>query len=128
MRSSTILLAEGTEHIPFDIRTLRAIVYEYTPPGMRKMQQMLKEAVLSILAHRDKIDNPVRRYLYQREKARLISEKVPPGFDAIRNLVVVPAGIIGGVLWQQAPTLPLDAAFVVGSIGMVAFVLTGLRE
>lgn len=49
-------------------------------------------------------------------------------YYTIRNLVVVPAGIIGGVLWQQAPTLPLEAAFAIGSIGLVVFVLTGLRD
>jgi MFS family permease len=49
-------------------------------------------------------------------------------YYAIRNLVVVPAGILGGVLWEHAPTLPLDAAFAIGSIGLVVFVLTGLRD
>ena len=45
-------------------------------------------------------------------------------YYSVRNLVVVPAGIIGGLLWQQAPTLPLEAAFVVGSIGLMVFVLS----
>jgi MFS family permease len=49
-------------------------------------------------------------------------------YYGIRNLVVVPAGIIGGVLWQVAPTLPLDVAFVIGSAGLVVFLITGLRE
>jgi hypothetical protein len=49
-------------------------------------------------------------------------------YYGIRNLVVVPAGIIGGLLWQRAPTLPLDAAFVIGSIGLVVFVLTARRD
>jgi MFS family permease len=49
-------------------------------------------------------------------------------YYGIRNLVVVPAGIIGGALWQHAPTLPLDAALVIGSIGLVVFLLTGLRD
>lgn len=42
----------------------------------------------------------------------------------MRNLLVVPAGVIGGLLWQLAPNLPLEAAFVVSSIGLVVFVLT----
>jgi MFS family permease len=49
-------------------------------------------------------------------------------YYSIRNLMVVPAGIVGGLLWQQAPALPLEAACVIGAIGLVVFVLTGLRD
>ena len=49
-------------------------------------------------------------------------------YYTVRNLVVVPAGIVGGVLWQQAPTLPLEAAFVIGSIGLMVFLLNARRE
>ncbi len=45
-------------------------------------------------------------------------------YYGIRNLLVVPAGLIGGVLWQRAPALPLEAASVVGAIGTVAFAWT----
>lgn len=45
-------------------------------------------------------------------------------YYAIRNLLVVPAGVIGGLLWQRAPTLPLEVSFVVSAIGTVVFVLT----
>lgn len=44
-------------------------------------------------------------------------------YYAIRNFLVVPAGLIGGLLWQQAPRLPLDIAFVVGLAGMIVFML-----
>ena len=49
-------------------------------------------------------------------------------YYGIRNLVVVPAGIAGGFLWQQAPTLPLEVAFLVGIAGTAVFGLTSLRE
>jgi len=49
-------------------------------------------------------------------------------YYGIRNLLVVPAGVIGGLLWQRSPTLPLEAAAVVGAIGMLAFALSSLRE
>ncbi|MDQ3421137.1 MAG: MFS transporter [Acidobacteriota bacterium] len=48
-------------------------------------------------------------------------------YYGIRNLLVVPAGIVGGLLWQRGPTLPLEASFVVGAIGTVVFVLTSRR-
>lgn len=49
-------------------------------------------------------------------------------YYAVRNLLVVPAGVIGGLLWQLAPNLPLEAAFIVSSIGLVVFVVTARRR
>jgi len=37
--NATILLSEGTQHLHFELRSLRAIIYSYTPPGMLKMQR-----------------------------------------------------------------------------------------
>ena len=49
-------------------------------------------------------------------------------YYTIRNLLVVPAGIVGGLLWQRAHTLPLEAASVVGAIGAAVFVITSRRH
>jgi MFS family permease len=49
-------------------------------------------------------------------------------YYTIRNLLVFPAGIIGGLLWQRAPSLPLEAAFVVGAIGTILFALISRRD
>jgi predicted MFS family arabinose efflux permease len=46
-------------------------------------------------------------------------------YYTIRNLLVVPAGLIGGLLWQQAPHLPLEAAAAVGLAGAALFLATG---
>jgi predicted MFS family arabinose efflux permease len=48
-------------------------------------------------------------------------------YYTIRNLLVVPAGLIGGLLWQRAFNLPLEAAFVVSAAGVVLFVATSIR-
>jgi MFS family permease len=45
-------------------------------------------------------------------------------YYTIRNLTVVPAGILGGVLWQISPSWPLVTACAVGSIGVVVFLAT----
>ena len=45
-------------------------------------------------------------------------------YYAIRNFLVVPAGVMGGLLWQRAPHLPLEAAFIVSGIGALVFALT----
>jgi predicted MFS family arabinose efflux permease len=45
-------------------------------------------------------------------------------YYAIRNFLVVPAGLVGGLLWQRAPHLPLEAAFAVSALGTVAYLLS----
>ncbi len=45
-------------------------------------------------------------------------------YYTIRNLLVVPAGLLGGVLWQRSPVLPLELAFLVGSTGVIAYLVT----
>ena len=51
-------------------------------------------------------------------------------YYAIRNFLVVPAGLIGGLLWQRASHLPLEAAFVVSALGVAVFIVStaGKRE
>jgi predicted MFS family arabinose efflux permease len=48
-------------------------------------------------------------------------------YYSIRNLVVVPAGAIGGLLWQRAPHLPLETAAAVSAIGAILFLIPGRR-
>ncbi len=44
-------------------------------------------------------------------------------YYTIRNLLVVPAGVIGGILWQRSPELPLTAASIVSSVGILVYLL-----
>jgi MFS family permease len=44
-------------------------------------------------------------------------------YYTIRNLLVVPAGTLGGLLWQQASSLPFQVSFVVGLIGVATYLL-----
>jgi hypothetical protein len=45
-------------------------------------------------------------------------------YYTIRNLLVVPAGVVGGVLWQRSPALPLAAASVVAAIGAIVYLVS----
>ena len=45
-------------------------------------------------------------------------------YYAIRNLLVVPAGVVGGLLWQRSPALPLEVASAVSAVGLIVFVVT----
>ena len=49
-------------------------------------------------------------------------------YYAIRNFLVVPAGLVGGLLWQRAPELPLETAFVVSLVGAVVFGISSRRD
>ena len=42
-------------------------------------------------------------------------------YYAIRNVLVFPAGLTGGWLWQIRPGLPLEVAFAVGMVAVVIF-------
>ena len=42
-------------------------------------------------------------------------------YYTIRNLLIVPAGVVGGLLWAHSPRLPLRAAGAVGLIGLATF-------
>jgi MFS family permease len=48
-------------------------------------------------------------------------------YYTVRNLLVVPAGVVGGVLWQRSPALPLEAAFLVAAVGAVVYLITSRR-
>ena len=47
-----VLVTQSMADVPFDLRHLRCIVYEYVPRGMTTFEQNLKNTVLNILARR----------------------------------------------------------------------------
>ena len=49
-------------------------------------------------------------------------------YYTIRNTVIVPAGVIGGILWQGAPARPLEVGCVVSVIGVCVFLATFRSE
>jgi predicted MFS family arabinose efflux permease len=49
-------------------------------------------------------------------------------YYAIRNALVVPAGLAGGLLWQRDPALPLEAAGVVCLAGLGVFLFVTRRQ
>ncbi|HEY7184019.1 MAG TPA: MFS transporter [Blastocatellia bacterium] len=53
------------------------------------------------------------------ERARVVGV-----YYTIRNLLIVPAGAIGGILWAYDPQAPLQVAGAVGMLGAVAFWIT----
>ncbi len=50
---NTVLLAQSIDDIPFDLRHLRVILYEYTPRGMRDFESRLRSTLLATLRKKD---------------------------------------------------------------------------
>lgn len=87
VNNNTILIADNLEDVPFDLRGLRTITYKYEPEQMLKLQKSIKEAIKEIIKEPDKLDNPVRRYLYNQEVDKLLKQTAPPGYDIIKNIL-----------------------------------------
>ena len=45
----TILITQSVEDLPFDLRHVRAITYDYTPAGIRKLGERLVQTLTSVL-------------------------------------------------------------------------------
>lgn len=85
--NNTILISSNVNDIPFDLRPLRAISYDYTPDKMLKFKTDLERTINSILKSPNDIDNPVRRYLLDKEVTKIMSNNNPPGYDFIKDLL-----------------------------------------
>ncbi len=89
--------------------TYPALVGAFVVGGLREIGEPARKSLIVDLSPEDRRAGTVGVYY------------------AIRNLLVVPAGVVGGLLWQRAPHLPLLTAFAVSSIGAVLFVVTSRR-
>lgn len=87
VNDNTILIAQTEEDIPFDLRTQRYIIYSLDFAGGVQLRNALVEAIEDILRSPRKIDNPVRRYLFDREKEKIETKGTPPGYDVVKELL-----------------------------------------
>lgn len=93
VNNNTILIADDLDDIPFDLRGLRTIVYRYEPEQMLQLRNSLEQAIYEVLKEPDKIDNPVRRFLYNREVDKLIKQPTPPGYDVFKDIIAEMASL-----------------------------------
>ena len=87
LRNNTILIAQDIDDIPFDLRGQRAICYRYDPESLIGFKRQLQASLTVMVSATKQVDNPVRRFLYEREVAKLVDAPVPPGYDVLRQLV-----------------------------------------
>jgi len=85
--NNTILIAQDIEDIPFDIRGLRTIPYKYEPEQLLDFTKKLNQAIIKILSSPEKIDNPVRQFLYNREVQKLVATPSLPGLDTVKGII-----------------------------------------
>src|SRR5262249_11538611 len=83
-----------------------ALVAAFVIGGLKEMGEPARKAFIVDLA------DPA-------ERARAVGV-----YYTIRNLLIVPAGMVGGLLWTRSPRLPLLAAGAVGLLGLLTFWLT----
>lgn len=55
LNKQVLLMTQSIDDVPFDLRHRRALVYEYSPRGCKKLEKDLYENVNSMLEHRDKV-------------------------------------------------------------------------
>lgn len=87
VRNNSILISENIEDIPFDLRGLRTIAYQYDPEHMLLFKAALESALGKIVSEPEAIDNPVRRFLCDRAIEDLMQQSAPPGYDAVQSIL-----------------------------------------
>ena len=68
VNDNTILIAQNEDDIPVDLRGQRYLIYSLDFAGGIQLRKALIDAVRQIVRKPDKVDNPVRRFLCDREK------------------------------------------------------------
>jgi MFS family permease len=86
-----------------------ALVAAFVIGGLKEMGEPSRKALIVDLA------DPAQR-------ARAVGV-----YYTIRNLLIVPAGTIGGILWTHSPQAPLQVAGAVGMLGVAAFWITSKK-
>ncbi len=83
-----------------------ALIAAFIIGGLKEMGEPARKAFIVDLA------DPAQR-------ARVVGV-----YYTIRNLLIVPAGAVGGLLWTKSPRLPLQTAGIVAMVGLAVFWLS----
>jgi len=84
-------------------QSFTALIAAFVIGGLKEMGEPARKALIVDLAE------PAQR-------ARVVGL-----YYTLRNLVIVPAGGVGGLLWLRSPQLPLRVAGLVGLLGLAVF-------
>lgn len=91
VNDNTILISESEEDVPFDLRGQRLILYKRDFEGGGRLRTEIAKAVQDIVRSPGRIDNPVRRFLFDRERDKMLqkfeSQGRPPGYEFVNALL-----------------------------------------
>lgn len=91
VNDNTILISESEEDVPFDLRGQRLILYRRDFEGGGRLRTEITKAVQDIVRASGRIDNPVRRFLFDREREKMLqqieAQGRPPGYDFVNQLL-----------------------------------------
>jgi len=93
VNDNTILIARTEEDIPFDLRGQRFFIYRLDLEGGLLLRDALVQAIEDILKAPKRVDNPVRRYLFDQEKEKIEARGTPPGYDVVKELLAEVASL-----------------------------------
>lgn len=74
--NKTIMTAQSTKDIPFDIGNYRVIVYEQTITGGKKLYTRIDTAIKKLIKSLEQTNNPVQEVYSQRNLTRLSRKKL----------------------------------------------------
>jgi hypothetical protein len=86
LRDNTVIIAQDLDDIPFDLRGLRAIPYRYDPESLVGLRTELGKTLCALMKEAIVNDNPVRRYLYERQTKQLIETAEPTTQHVLREM------------------------------------------
>ena len=75
LANRTILIAQGEEHIPFDLRPYPVAFYSESPAKIAEFKSDIKKKLEDIETNPERADNPVADFLKERNIELLSSEK-----------------------------------------------------
>jgi hypothetical protein len=108
LANRTILVAQGEEHIPFDLKPYPVVFYNESPAKIAQFKNEIKKKLEDIETNPERSDNPVADFLQLRNVAILAHEKAASlrKLDALLSEISFNISEIKNTAKQLAQSLP----------------------
>lgn len=115
-------LADRTGRRP--LIALTFLFFALFPFAVQQAQSFLWLSGAFIVGGLKEFGEPARKSLILDLSDENRTGRTVGAYYAIRNLLIVPAGAIGGILWQLGPEFPLQIACVVSTLGLLGYLVS----
>jgi MFS family permease len=119
-------LAEATGRRP--LVALTFLFFALFPVAVRFASSFPALVGAFVLGGLKEMGEPARKSLIVDWAEESVRGRMVGVYYGIRNLLVVPAGLLGGWLFSRSPELPLEMAGAVGILGVAVYLLTTRGE